>query len=112
MSTDRLTGAACARPENVGLPWISESAAPADMARMFGVCARCPIAAACALEVVTKETTAGFWAGADRTQWREVPRSDLFAELSDDTAPVPVQGTLPLDLPGLDTTADVVEVAA
>jgi hypothetical protein len=108
MSTDRLTAAGCGRPENVGLPWISENASAAAQARMFGVCAACPVAAACAREVGVKETTAGFWAGADRTAWREVSTSDLFAEL----AGQPVQGTLPLDLPGLDTTTAAVEVAA
>jgi hypothetical protein len=108
MSTNRLTGAACARPVNVGLPWISENPSAAAQIRMFGVCAACPVAAACAREVVVKETTAGFWAGADRTDWREVSKSDLLAELTGQ----PVQGTLPLDLPGLDTTADAVEVAA
>lgn len=112
MSTDRLTGAACARPVNLGLPWISENPTPAAQARMLRVCISCPVAAACAREAATKETTAGFWAGADHTTWREVPAADLFTELSDATAPapVPVQGTLPLDLPGLDT--DTVEVAA
>jgi len=104
MSTDRLTGAACARPVNVGLPWISENPTAAAQAGMFRVCAFCPVAAACAREVVTKETTAGFWAGADRTEWREVSMSDLFEELTGQ----PVQGTLSLDLPGLDTA----EVAA
>lgn len=79
MSTDPLTGAACARPVNVGLPWINEGASPLDRARMARVCASCPVLASCALEVATTETTAGFWAGHDRT----VP--DL-----------PEQGTLPL----------------
>lgn len=108
MSTARLTGAACARPVNVGLPWISENASAAAQTRMFRVCASCPVAADCAREVTTKETTAGFWAGSDYTQWREVSKSDLFEELTGQ----PVQGTLPLDLPGLDTTTDTVEVAA
>jgi hypothetical protein len=108
MSTNRLTGAACTRPENVSLPWISENPTAAAQARMSRVCAACPVAAACAREVVAKETTAGFWAGADRTEWREVSMSDLFEELTRE----PVQGTLPLDLPGLDTTTDTVEVAA
>jgi hypothetical protein len=108
MSTDRLTGAACARPENAGLPWISENPTAAALTRMSRVCAACPVAAACARESTTKVTTAGFWAGADLTMWREVSKSDLLAEL----AGQPVQGTLPLGLPGLDTTADVVEVAA
>ncbi|PUB28600.1 hypothetical protein C8K30_10316 [Promicromonospora sp. AC04] len=109
MSTDRLTGAGCARPENVGLPWISENASAAAQAHMSGVCAACPVAAACAREVAVKETTAGFWAGADRTTWQEVSASDLFAELSGEALTGrPVQGTLPFDLPGL----DAVEVAA
>ena len=108
MSTNRLTGAACARPENVGLPWVSENPSAAAQARMSRVCASCPIAAACAREVATKETTAGFWAGADRTEWREVSTSDLFAELTGQ----PVQGTLPLDLPDLARAADVSGVAA
>lgn len=83
MSTDRLAGAACARPQNVDLPWISEHPSTLAVARMTAVCATCPVAAACAREVATVETTAGFWAGADRT----VP--DL-----------PEQGTLPgLGLP-------------
>jgi hypothetical protein len=105
MSTARLTGAACARRENVDLPWISENPTPATQARMARVCAACPVLAACAAETVTKETTAGFWAGADLTMWREVSKSDLFAELSDE-APitgVPVQGTF--DLPGLEVAA-------
>jgi hypothetical protein len=105
MSTDRLTGAGCARPENIGLPWVSENPSAAAQAQMFGVCVACPVVAACAREVTTKETTAGYWAGADRTMWREVSKSDLFAELSDE-APitgVPVQGTF--DLPGLEVAA-------
>jgi hypothetical protein len=105
MSTDRLTGAACARPVNVGLPWISENPSAAAQAQMLRVCASCPVAAACAREAVTKETTAGFWAGSDLTMWREVSTSDLFAELSDE-APItgmPVQGTF--DLPGLEVAA-------
>jgi hypothetical protein len=100
MSTNRLTGAACSRPENIGLPWTSENASALARARMSRVCAACPVAAACAVEVATTETTAGFWAGADRTMWR-------------DTAPTtgqPVQGTLPLDLPSL--AVEPSEVAA
>jgi hypothetical protein len=78
MSTDRLTGAGCARPVNVGLPWISENPSALARARMAQVCTTCPVAAACAREVATKETTAGFWAGSDRTKYN-----------------VPEQGTLP-----------------
>jgi hypothetical protein len=108
MSTNRLTGAACARPESVDLPWVSENPSAAALARTFRVCASCPMAAACAREVATKERTAGFWAGADRTEWREVSTSDLFAELTGQ----PVQGTLPLGLPGPARPADVSGVAA
>lgn len=76
-----LNGAACARPESRDLPWIAEDATPLDRARMARVCATCPVLASCALEVATTDTTAGFWAGRDRTMWREVL--------------VPVQDTLP-----------------
>lgn len=72
--------AACARPENQDLPWIAEDASPLARALMARVCASCPILATCALEVATTETTGGFWAGRDRTQWRE---------------PTTVQDTLP-----------------
>jgi hypothetical protein len=51
---------------------------------MVRVCASCPVLASCALESTTTETTAGFWAGHDRTE------PDL-----------PEQGALALDLPGL-----------
>ncbi|MFD6443625.1 WhiB family transcriptional regulator [Promicromonospora sp. NPDC060204] len=92
MSTDRLTGAACARPVNVGLPWISETPTASARADMASVCASCPVAAACAREVASKETTAGFWAGTDR---------------NDAPAPAPsgrpVQGIL--DLPDLEVAA-------
>ncbi|WP_129782873.1 WhiB family transcriptional regulator [Promicromonospora panici] len=108
MSTARLTGAACALPVNVGLPWISENPSASAQAQMLRVCASCPVAAACAREAVRKETTAGFWAGADLTMWREVSTSDLFEELSDfvdetPTTGLPVQGTF--DLPGLEVAA-------
>ncbi|PUB23974.1 hypothetical protein C8K30_110117 [Promicromonospora sp. AC04] len=72
--------ASCARPENQDLPWIAEDASPLARALMARVCASCPILAACALEVATTSTTAGFWAGRDRTLWRD---------------PVTVQDTLP-----------------
>jgi hypothetical protein len=67
MSTARLTGSACSTDENRDLPWISENVSPLARARMARVCASCPVLAACALEVATTETTAGFWAGHDRT---------------------------------------------
>lgn len=67
MSTELLAGAACARSENQTLPWISENTSPLDRARMARVCASCPVLASCALEVATTDTTAGFWAGHDRT---------------------------------------------
>lgn len=75
-----MRGAACARQENQDLPWIGEDASPLARALMARVCASCPVLATCALEVATTTTTAGFWAGHDRTQWRE---------------PVTVQDTLP-----------------
>ncbi|MFD6138880.1 WhiB family transcriptional regulator [Promicromonospora sp. NPDC060271] len=93
MSTDRLTGAACARPVNVGLPWISENPTASARADMARVCASCPVAAACAREVASKETTAGFWAGADR--------NDAIAP--DVPSGRPVQGTF--NLPGLEVAA-------
>jgi hypothetical protein len=77
---DSLRGAACARPENQDLPWVAEDASPLARALMARVCASCPVLATCALEVATTPTTAGFWAGRDRTQWRE---------------PTTVQDTLP-----------------
>ncbi|WP_369370592.1 hypothetical protein AB1046_17620 [Promicromonospora sp. Populi] len=103
MSTDRLTGSLCSTDKYRGLPWTDENPSAAARARMFGVCVSCPVAAACGREVTTKETTAGFWAGADRTMWREVSVSGLFDEL---LTGLPVQGTLPLDLPGLDTSEE------
>lgn len=78
--------AACARPENLDLPWIAEDASPLARALMARVCASCPVLATCALEVATTPTTGGFWAGRDRTKWRE---------------PATVQDTLP----GLELTA-------
>jgi hypothetical protein len=68
---ESMRRAACARPENQDLPWITEDASPLARALMARVCASCPILATCALEVATTETTAGFWAGRDRTTWRE-----------------------------------------
>jgi hypothetical protein len=79
-STKSMRGAACARPENQDLPWITEDASPLARALMARVCASCPVLVTCALEVATSETTAGFWAGHDRTLWRE---------------PATVQDTLP-----------------
>jgi hypothetical protein len=79
-STESMRDAACARPENRDLPWIAENASPLAQALMTGVCASCPVFAACDLEVATTETTAGFWAGSDCTDWRE---------------PMAVQDTLP-----------------
>ncbi|GHH69504.1 WhiB family transcriptional regulator [Promicromonospora soli] len=85
-STGSMLGAACARPENQDLPWTAEDASALARARMARVCTSCPVLATCALEVATTETTAGFWAGHDRTAWRE--------------ALEPVQDTLPgLELP-------------
>ncbi|MGI5190374.1 hypothetical protein ACQEVI_19725 [Promicromonospora sp. CA-289599] len=78
---DSLRGAACARPENQDLPW-TQPPSPLAVALMARVCASCPVLATCALEVATTTTTAGFWAGRDRTVW-------LDDEL------VPVQDTLP-----------------
>lgn len=77
---ESMRGAACARPENQDLPWVAEDASPLPRALMARVCASCPVLATCALEVVTTPTTAGFWAGRDRTAWRE---------------PASVQDTLP-----------------
>jgi hypothetical protein len=77
---ESLRGAACARPENQDLPWIAEDASPLARALMARVCASCPVLTTCALEAATTDTTAGFWAGHDRTQWRE---------------PTTVQDTLP-----------------
>ncbi|WP_129782893.1 WhiB family transcriptional regulator [Promicromonospora panici] len=79
-SPESTRGAACGRPENRDLPWIAEDASPLARALMARVCASCPVLASCALEVATTPTTAGFWAGHDRTKWRE---------------PVTVQDTLP-----------------
>lgn len=70
-SPESMRDAACARPQNRDLPWIAEDASPLARALMAHVCASCPILATCALEVATTPTTAGFWAGHDRTQWRE-----------------------------------------
>lgn len=81
-SAEQMRNAACARPENQHLPWISETAVFTERAAMAAVCAVCPVRALCATEAATTKTTAGFWAGADYT----IP--DL-----------PEQGTLP----GLDT---------
>jgi hypothetical protein len=77
MSTEPLAGAACASPENQFLPWISEHASPLDRARMARVCTSCPVLASCALEVATTDTTAGFWAGRDRTQ-ADLPEQDTL----------------------------------
>lgn len=79
-TSESMRGAACARPENQDLPWIAEDASPLARALMARVCASCPVLATCALEVATTPTTAGFWAGRDRTLWRE---------------PITVQDTLP-----------------
>ena len=70
-SPESMRRVACARPENQDLPWIAEDASPLARALMARVCASCPILATCALEVATTDTTAGFWAGHDRTTWRE-----------------------------------------
>ncbi|WP_454860429.1 WhiB family transcriptional regulator [Promicromonospora soli] len=94
-STESMRRAACARSENQDLPWIAEDPSPLARALMARVCASCPVLATCALEVATTETTAGFWAGHDRTVWR-----DEFTT---------VQDTLPgLELPA----SNVVGVAA
>lgn len=94
-SPESMLGASCARPENQDLPWIAENASPLARALMARVCASCPVLATCALEVATTETTGGFWAGRDRTEWR-----DEFTT---------VQDTLPgLELSG----SDVAGVAA
>lgn len=77
MSTEPLAGAACARPENQTLPWIAKDASPLDRARMARVCASCPVLASCALEIATTDTTAGFWAGHDRTQ-PDLPEQDTL----------------------------------
>ncbi|MGW2093255.1 WhiB family transcriptional regulator [Promicromonospora sukumoe] len=77
MSTEPLAGAACARPENQTLPWISENTSPLIRARMARVCASCPVLASCALEVATTDTTAGFWAGHDRTA-PDLPEQDTL----------------------------------
>ena len=83
--TSWMLGALCAHPELRDLPWTAEDASSWDRVRMAKVCATCPVLAACAVSVATTETSAGFWAGHDRT----VP--DL-----------PEQQTLPgLDLPGV-----------
>jgi hypothetical protein len=79
-STESMRGASCARPENRDLPWIAEDASPLARALMARACASCPVLATCALEVATTATTGGFWAGRDRTKWRE---------------PMTVQDTLP-----------------
>ncbi|GHH80435.1 WhiB family transcriptional regulator [Promicromonospora soli] len=80
MSTEPLTGAACARPENQTLPWVSENASPLARARMARVCTTCPVLASCALEVATTDTTAGFWAGHDRTV-PDLPEQDTLPGL-------------------------------
>jgi hypothetical protein len=85
---ESMRRAACARPENQDLPWIAEDASPLARALMARVCASCSILATCALETATTPTTAGFWAGRDRTRWRE---------------PMTVQDTLP----GLELAAAV-----
>lgn len=77
MSTQPLADAACARPVNLSLPWTGENASPLDRARMARVCASCPVFASCALEVATTETTAGFWAGHDRTM-ADLAEQDTF----------------------------------
>ncbi|MEV0894643.1 WhiB family transcriptional regulator [Promicromonospora sp. NPDC050262] len=83
-SADQMRPAACARPENQHLSWISETAVFTERAAMAAVCAACPVLALCAREVATTKTTAGFWAGADYT----IPDP-------------PEQDTLPgLELPG------------
>ncbi|MFD2027621.1 hypothetical protein [Promicromonospora aerolata] len=77
MSTEDLTDAACALPENRALPWISENASLMSQARMLRACASCPVLASCALEVATTTTTAGFWAGHDRTV-PDLPEQDTL----------------------------------
>lgn len=77
MSTNLLAAAACSTDENRALPWISENVSPLARARMARVCASCPVLAACALEVATTATTAGFWAGHDRTV-PDLPEQDTL----------------------------------
>lgn len=67
-TSEEMRQAACARPENRDLPWMSEDASIAERAAMARVCATCPVFVRCAVEVATTETTAGFWAGHDRTE--------------------------------------------
>ncbi|MCF4121745.1 WhiB family transcriptional regulator [Antribacter sp. KLBMP9083] len=69
MNTSWMLGAACARDELRDLPWVAE---PEDVTvwdrhLMAKVCAACPVLEACAVAVATTPTTAGFWAGHDRT---------------------------------------------
>ena len=80
-SAEQMRGAACARPENQFLPWIAEGTSPLDRAHMARVCASCPILARCALEAATTETTAGFWAGHDRTT-TDLPEQDTLPGLA------------------------------
>ncbi|MFI2361894.1 WhiB family transcriptional regulator [Promicromonospora sp. NPDC019610] len=80
-SAEQMRDALCAREEHRGLPWISETTTPGQRAAMARVCAACPVLTACAAEVATTPTTAGFWAGQDHT-----------------TRDYPVQGVLDLDL--------------
>lgn len=90
--------AACARPENSGLPWIADAgdASPREIADMAGVCRSCPVRLACGAYVALgrgtdDEITAAFWAGKQRDH---VVIPDLVAMPS-----AGVQGTLPgLDL--------------
>lgn len=72
--------AACARPENRDLPWTREDASIRERAAMARVCATCPAFIRCAVEVATTETTAGFWAGHDRTE-PDLPEQDTLPGL-------------------------------
>ncbi|WP_125773137.1 hypothetical protein [Antribacter gilvus] len=91
MNTSWMLGALCAHPEVRDLPWTAEDASSWDRVRMAKVCAACPVLAACDVATATTETTAGFWAGHDRTvpDLADLPDAEPVEQLH------PVQDTLP-----------------
>lgn len=65
MSLLWMDAAECARVPD--LPWVDEDSSSAARVRMATVCAVCPVLSECREFVTSVETTAGFWAGQDRS---------------------------------------------
>ncbi|MFE6506390.1 WhiB family transcriptional regulator [Nocardioides sp. NPDC057767] len=70
MSTTWMREAACASPENRGMPWTTDTVdlPPFVVEVLRATCDGCPVRSACNSYALEERLSGGMWAGTDRDQ--------------------------------------------